>query len=254
MITENLSTLKINKLTQIQYDRELAAGNIDTNALYLTPDEGIDMNAIKIAMLDFMYPVGHILMSANSSNPSTYMGGTWEAWGSGRVPVGVDSNDTTFNTVEKTGGEKNHVLTIDELAAHEHSVPAHAHGLNNHTHSIPKLSGTAASKTLTGKFGNFVVQSSTGKFTASGICSVATLSSGSDVACYNENSVLGDVSDTCQIDATHSHTVTTTASTTGAASGNTADSSELVTGDVGLDNAHNNLQPYITCYMWKRTA
>ena len=39
MITENLSTLKINKLTQEQYDRELAAGNIDENALYLTPDE-----------------------------------------------------------------------------------------------------------------------------------------------------------------------------------------------------------------------
>lgn len=39
MITENLSTLKINKLTQEQYDRELAAGRIDENALYLTPDE-----------------------------------------------------------------------------------------------------------------------------------------------------------------------------------------------------------------------
>lgn len=39
MITRNISTLKINKLTQAQYDRELAAGNIDENALYLTPDE-----------------------------------------------------------------------------------------------------------------------------------------------------------------------------------------------------------------------
>lgn len=38
MITENLSTLKIHKLTQAQYDRELSAGNIDENALYLTPD------------------------------------------------------------------------------------------------------------------------------------------------------------------------------------------------------------------------
>ena len=39
MITENLLTLKIHKLTQSQYDRELAAGNLDPNALYLTPDE-----------------------------------------------------------------------------------------------------------------------------------------------------------------------------------------------------------------------
>lgn len=43
MITENLSTLKIHKLTQEQYDRELAAGNIDETALYLTPDEEIDL-------------------------------------------------------------------------------------------------------------------------------------------------------------------------------------------------------------------
>ena len=39
MITEGLSTLKIHKLTQAQYDRELAAGRIDENALYLTPDK-----------------------------------------------------------------------------------------------------------------------------------------------------------------------------------------------------------------------
>ncbi len=39
MITENLSTLKIHKLTQEQYEREIANGNIDGSALYLTPDE-----------------------------------------------------------------------------------------------------------------------------------------------------------------------------------------------------------------------
>ena len=39
MIIENLSVLKINKLTQKQYDRELEAGNIDENALYLTLEE-----------------------------------------------------------------------------------------------------------------------------------------------------------------------------------------------------------------------
>lgn len=38
MITENLSTLKIHKLTQAQYDRELQNGTLDENALYLTPD------------------------------------------------------------------------------------------------------------------------------------------------------------------------------------------------------------------------
>lgn len=40
MKTENLSTLKIHQLSQKQYDRELAAGRIDENAIYLTPYEG----------------------------------------------------------------------------------------------------------------------------------------------------------------------------------------------------------------------
>ena len=45
----NLSTLKIHKLSKEQYERELAAGRIDENALYLTPDEetGSDPEAVK---------------------------------------------------------------------------------------------------------------------------------------------------------------------------------------------------------------
>ena len=39
MITENLSTLKIHKLTQEQYNRALENGTLDDNALYLTPDK-----------------------------------------------------------------------------------------------------------------------------------------------------------------------------------------------------------------------
>lgn len=48
MQTENVSTLKIHKLTQAQYDRELANGNIDETALYLTPDEGVDIASLTV--------------------------------------------------------------------------------------------------------------------------------------------------------------------------------------------------------------
>lgn len=41
MIVENLQTLKIHKLTEAQYQRTLSEGNIDPNALYLTPDESL---------------------------------------------------------------------------------------------------------------------------------------------------------------------------------------------------------------------
>ena len=39
MITENLSTLKIHKLTKQQYDREAAKGTLDPTAIYLYPDD-----------------------------------------------------------------------------------------------------------------------------------------------------------------------------------------------------------------------
>lgn len=63
-----------------------------------------------VSLIDMFYPVGSIYMSTSSTNPSSFMGGTWVAWGSGRVPVGVDTNDTDFNTANKTGGEKTQEL------------------------------------------------------------------------------------------------------------------------------------------------
>ena len=44
MKTENLSTLKIHKLSQEQYDREHAAGRLDESAMYLTPDEELALD------------------------------------------------------------------------------------------------------------------------------------------------------------------------------------------------------------------
>ena len=39
MIIENLTTLKINQLTKAQYEAALAAGTINENELYATPDD-----------------------------------------------------------------------------------------------------------------------------------------------------------------------------------------------------------------------
>ena len=78
-----------------------------------------------LTSLSDVYPVGSIYINAtNASNPSSYFGfGTWVAFGTGRVMVGLDSGDADFNTAEETGGSKtdSHVLTINEIPAHTHN-------------------------------------------------------------------------------------------------------------------------------------
>ncbi len=66
-------------------------------------------------LLNNVYPVGSIYMSVNSTNPSSLFGGTWEAWGAGKVPVGVNANDTDFDTAEETGGSKTKTLVQNNL-------------------------------------------------------------------------------------------------------------------------------------------
>ena len=175
--------------------------NFDINvALYLKNALGERVNIV-----DLFYPIGHIILSVDSENPGTTLGGTWVLWGKGRVPVGVDNTQTEFNTVEKTGGEKTHILTEEE------SVP-HTHG----------------KKSLVGSSWNFAGQDASNGpgNTHSGIISPA----GDDGYYYpSSRSKATGSKDGIKVDASHEHN------------------------SVGGGQAHNNLQPYITCYMWKRT-
>ena len=63
------------------------------------------------------YPVGSIYISVASTSPATLFGGTWVAFGAGRVLVGINSGDADFDTVEETRGEKTHTLTAAEQAS-----------------------------------------------------------------------------------------------------------------------------------------
>ena len=145
-------------------------------------------------IFDLIYPVGCIYMSVNSINPKTLFGGTWTAWGSGRVPVGINTSDTDFNTVEKTGGEKTHKLTVSELAAHNHSPNKSNYGFN----------------------------------------------------IYQENN--GDVARWQVASGTSFHAIASKVPDTDGVNYSTT------TANTGGGTAHNNLSPYIVCYMWKRTA
>jgi hypothetical protein len=84
MRTENISTLKIHKLTQAQYDRELAAGNINENELYLTPEEEIDLSNYElITPADIDLICGEIEQLVFHINDNYYTfeeGMTWRQW------------------------------------------------------------------------------------------------------------------------------------------------------------------------------
>ena len=156
-----------------------------------------------------MYPVGSIYMSVNATNPSTYFGGTWVAWGAGRVPVGINTSDSNFNTVEKTGGAPTVTLTTAQMPAH--------------THTFTGSSATTSSK---GAHTHNIGRDTDG---GSGSSRYTVHSAGVSGA--------GGTSPTSSAGA-HTHTVT--------ANGTNA--------NTGGGGAHSNLQPYIVCYMWKRTA
>ena len=63
------------------------------------------------------------------------MGGTWERFGNGKTLIAVDEADGDFSTVMRTGGEKTHVLTIEEMPSHTHRQYVSA---NNGNDSIRK--------------------------------------------------------------------------------------------------------------------
>lgn len=87
------------------------------------------------SLLDIFYPVGTIYESTKPDNPATFMGGTWSRFGNGRVLVGVDETDPTFNVPLQIGGEKSHTLSIQEIPSHTHGF--RGGGENNYVRVEP---------------------------------------------------------------------------------------------------------------------
>jgi hypothetical protein len=91
--------------------------------------------AFVTAALQAVYPIGSIYVNAtSSSNPSTLLGfGTWEAFGAGRMMVGLNASDALFDTAEETGGSKDAIVV-----SHTHSVtdPGHTHNIQGSGHQV----------------------------------------------------------------------------------------------------------------------
>lgn len=216
--SETYSQTEINNLLNNKVDKTttIAGINLQDN---ITVSELV--NALKVEMLKIENPVGHIRMETTNINPATYLGfGTWVLWGSGRVPVGVDKSDTSFNTVEKTGGSK----TVNTL--HSHTIASHSHGgeTGRHTLTINEMPAHTHDA--------WQVSSSTTQSSSANALPSATTWTNKlwNVENFAKSKGGG---------AGHSHTI--------------PDSGQLTTSTVG-NGFSSLLQPYITCYMWKRTA
>lgn len=92
-----------------------SAVNTANNAQNTAEQVRVEMDAVT----NKLYPVGSIYISVNNVNPSTFFGGSWVAFATGKTIVGVDTGQGEFNAVEKSGGDKNAMVI-----AHYHNVPA----------------------------------------------------------------------------------------------------------------------------------
>ena len=172
-----------------------------------------------------VYPVGSIYFTTVNTNPRQLFGfGTWTLWGSGRVPLGVNTGDNDFSTAEKTGGTK----TVN--ASHSHTVNSHTHSTGNHmltVNEMPQHRHDVLTEwtVLPGSFPSSQLVSPEKQTYAS----VSGAKAGTRYPLPETTQYIGN-------NGAHNH-------------GNTGSSSPGTSSSLG---SITNMPPFITCYMWKR--
>lgn len=165
------------------------------------------------------HPVGTIYINTSNTNPGTFIGGTWVAFGAGRVLVGFDSGDTDFDADEETGGAKTVATNVTVATQPTFTVDSHTHPLSSAGQALIRFSSTLLTmrKVSTASFAN----------TAKSTIGSTSAHTGSDT----DGAELAGATD----------------ATSGTATTRTA--------DVALtNNATSVQQKYIVVRMWKRTA
>lgn len=120
--TVNNATLTIQKnTTTIDTFTANSATNKTVNITVPTDTGDLTNNAGFLTAND-IYPVNSIRILADTADHSTDFGQTWVRYGAGRVLVGYDTSQTEFNTIGKTGGEKTHTLSTNEIPSHSHTI------------------------------------------------------------------------------------------------------------------------------------
>lgn len=240
------------------------------------------------AVLQALFPVGSLYMTAIATDPATLLGfGTWARIGKGKSPVFVDETDATFQTVGATGGEKAHTLTRAELPSatlgtgtlagtassagdHSHSVSATGTsgggGSHSHTASVSGTTDSAGNHYHDYQDAYFAMDGSVAPGSTVDIPDSKGSSGGSDnnnvgwqmwrstTTTGAHTHTFGASGSTNTVaDHTHSVSVSGSSSTTGAHTH--AVTLSGATEAMGSGSAHNNMHPYeVVGYLWKRTA
>lgn len=121
------------------------------------------------AVLERLLPVGSIVEwspvdsgKADLSTPekvAAYYGfGTWEAYGSGRMLLGVSDG----HAIGSTGGEENHTLTTNEIPKHNHRFATNAAGSTQFPQWYFRMQGTQQSQAFQ-TYADFTLDTGGGK-------------------------------------------------------------------------------------------
>lgn len=164
------------------------------------------------------YPIGAYYISSSPTSPATLFGGTWVQV-KDRMILAVGD---TYKSAGLTGGSATTKLVVNNIPSHNHSCGT----TGNHTH-------TRGSMNITGRIGNVDESgvSSTGAFYRSGRSGKLENDEGeADPNVYFDasRSWTGSTSS----NGNHTHTI----------------------GNTGSGTAFNTISPYITAYVWRRTA
>ncbi len=204
---------------------EIVASALDETIAVNLQNQIDNVNTDLSNIWNVIYPIGSIYMSTRNTSPSTLFGGSWEQI----KDTFLLATGSTY-TAGSSGGAATVTLSSSQIPSHNHSIPALAmNAIGEHTHSISS-DGTHTHTWDSNTNGYILGTYNTGVQTAS----LASAGGG-----YWRSNLPGGGGHTHSISTASAHTHTTVANNTGT---------------MGSGQSHNNMPPYTTVYMWKRTA
>lgn len=218
------------KMQQIQ-NSTITSARVENGVLYFKKGDGVtefDVGRIVLPAIA-AWPVGSIFMTVQNKNPKELLGVpssdpvTWARWGQGRMPISQDPTvGSRFIGIESEGGSEAVALGVTQIPAHDHGGST---GYQSHDHTHTGYAAPAGQHNHTQW-----VPTHRGGIQGGGGLSVADNANGNTATTWDAGY--------------HDHTVSTNGVSTNHYHAITPQGGGL---------SHENMPPYITVYMWKRT-